>query len=72
MRKESQTAIGILRVRFLQIILVSGMLICVGHIVLGNPPSVEIDAILALILLLLLGLLVLAVNWLIFELNRTK
>ena len=66
MGKESQTAIGILRDRFLQIILVSGILICVGHIVLGNTPSVEIDAILALILLLLLGLFVLAVNWLIF------
>jgi hypothetical protein len=72
MGKESQTSIGILRVRFLQIILVSGMLICVGYIVLGFTPSVEIDAILALILLLLLGLFVLAVNWLIFELNRTK
>ena len=72
MGKESQKTIGILRVRILQIILVSGMLICVGHIVLGITPSVETDAILALILLLFLGLFVLAVNWLIFEINRTN
>jgi len=68
--KKWQKSIGVLAIRLLQISIVLGILICVGQIVLGYAPAPDIVDILALLLLFLLGLCVLALNWLIFELNK--
>lgn len=70
MGKKWQKSIGVLGIRLLQITIILGILICVGRIVLGYAPAPDIIDILALLLLFLLGLFVLALNWLIFELNK--
>ena len=70
MGKKWQKSIGVLGIRLLQITIILAILICVGRIVLGYTPAPDIVDILALLLLFLLGLFVLALNWLIFELNK--
>jgi len=70
MGKKWQKPIGVLVIRFLQIIMVLGIIIYTELIVLGYAPAPDIVDMLALIVLFLLGLCVLALNWLIFELNR--
>ena len=70
MGKKWQKSIGVVVIRFLQIIMVLGIIIYTELIVLGYAPAPDIVDMLALIVLFLLGLCVLALNWLIFELNR--
>lgn len=70
MGKKWQKSIGVLVIRFLQIIMVLGIIVYTELIVLGYAPAPDIVDMLALLLLFLLGLLVLALNWLIFKLNR--
>ena len=71
-KKKLQKTIGVLVILFSQITIGLGILICVGQIVLGYAPAPDIVDILALLLLFLLGLCVLALNWLIFEINKIK
>ena len=70
MGKKWQKSIGVVVIRFLQIAIILGILIYTELIVLGYAPAPDIVDMLALLLLFLLGLLVLALNWLIFKLNR--
>jgi hypothetical protein len=70
MGKKWQKSIGVVVIRFLQITIILGILIYTELIVLGYAPAPDIVDMLALLLLFLLGLLVLALNWLIFKLNR--
>ncbi len=70
MRRKWQKSIGVVSIRVLQITVIIGILICVGQIVLGfNLASDTVDM-LALMVLFLLGLIVLALNWLVFEQNK--
>ncbi len=70
MGKKWQKSIGVFSIRVLQISAVLGILICVGQIVLGYAPAPDLVDMVALVVLFLLGLWVLALNWLIFEWNR--
>ena len=70
MGKKWQKSIGVLVIRLLQITIVLGILIYTELIILGYAPAPDIVDMLVLVVLFLLGLCVLALNWLIFKLNR--
>jgi len=72
MGKKWRKSNGGFAIRFLQITIVLGILFCVKQIVLGFAPAPDIVDILVLLLLFLLGLFVLALNWLIIELDKIK
>jgi hypothetical protein len=70
MRRKWQKSIGVVSIRVLQITVIIGIFICVGQIVLGFTPAPDNVDMLALMVLFLLGLIVLALDWLVFELNQ--
>ncbi len=72
MSKKWQRGIGVFIVRLLQITILTGMLFYVRRIVLGFSPAPDLVDILTFLVLVLLGILILALNWLIFEANKIE
>ena len=70
MFKRRQKSISIFCIRFLQISILLGIFIFIEQLILGYFPTSDIIDIFALLLIFLLGLGVLALNWLIFKINR--
>ncbi len=70
MGKKWRKSIGVFSIRFLQISILVGIFIFIEQLILGYIAAPDIVDIFALLLIFLLGLGVLALNWLIFEINR--
>ncbi len=70
MGKKWRKSFGVFSIRFLQISILLGIFIFIEQLILGYIPASDLVDIFALLLIFLLGLGVLALNWLIFEINR--
>ena len=72
MSKKRQKTISVIMICFLQISILLGLFIFIEQLILGYIPAPDTVDIFALLLIFLLGLGVLALNWLIFEINRIE
>ena len=70
MGKKWRKSFGVFSIRFLQISILLGIFIFIEQLILGYIPASDLVDIFVLLLIFLLGLGVLALNWLIFEINR--
>jgi hypothetical protein len=72
MRKKWQRVMSTFVVRVLQITILIGILFYINQIVLGFSPAPDLVDIISLSVLVLLGMIILSLNWVLFEVNKVE